>query len=218
MVNKSTLQECLAQIENRSGRMAEHEVGTAIRFLRQKDDPDEPPMEWLAEVMAFGFCENYRDKDTGWGTYFGPMMVSPDEKGRMIESPSIQRVTAEILDYWTKRAKESKHPILRARYAGLVWDFTKKVTGQTADIEIARIRIDSIVEIAASNCHKDESDVITKLEHALHLAICLNDTFRIARVRDAILEYEDKVAEDNKPGLWGFSFDLLWKNKKVNTS
>jgi len=216
MVDKRTLQECLAQLEDKSGQMAEHDVSTAVRALRQKNNQGEPPMEWLAEAMAFDFCENYRNKDTGWGTYFGPMMVMPDESGQMIESPSIRRVTAEMLDYWTKRAKESKHPILRARYAGLVWDFTKEVTGQAAGVEIAHIRIDSIVEIAASNCHKYETDVITKLEHALYLAIRLNDTFRIARVRDAILEYEDKVAEDDKPGLWGFSFDLLWKNKKAN--
>lgn len=25
--------------------------------------------------MAFDFCEDYQDKDTGWGTYYGPTAV-----------------------------------------------------------------------------------------------------------------------------------------------
>jgi hypothetical protein len=37
----------------------------------------------------------------------------------------------------------------------------------------------------------------------------------ITSAKEIILDYERFVAEDSKPGLWGFSFDLLIDNKKV---
>src|SRR4051812_8730146 len=88
----------------------------------------EMTMEELAELMAFGFLEDYQDKQTGWGTYFGPMRVSSNNDGTATESPSIRLVTTDMLEYWLKRANEAQNPILVARYSGLIWDFTNYVT------------------------------------------------------------------------------------------
>ncbi len=210
-----SLEDTLAEIEARTEPLSEHEVSDAIRRLRDKDDPSPRPMEWLAEVMAFDFCENYQNKETGWGTYFGPMMAGTSEDGSRWESPPIKLVTSEMLGYWAKRAREAKNPILKARYAGLVWDFTNPVTGKSPPVEMAWMRIDNIIEAVASGSHKYEMEAIKKLEHALQLAVSLNDAARVERVRDAILAYEDKVAQDDKPGLWCFTFDFLWGKKNV---
>ena len=212
--NKS-LGDVLSAFDGRTEPFAEHQISDAVHRLRDKDDPSPPPMEWLAEAMAFDFCENHADKETGWGTYFGPKMSGTEEDGSHFEAPSIRLVTPEILDYWAKRAREAKNPILKVRYAGLVWDLTRRVTDQSPPYEMAQIRIDGVIEMAATKVHKYESQVISKLEHALHLAIVLDDVTRIGRVRNAILDYEDEVAQDDKVGLWGFAFDLLWGNKKV---
>ena len=66
----------------------------------------------------------------------------------MVEYPSIQRITPKIIFYWEKRAKESSHPIFKARYSNLVWDFSEKITGQKPHYSIAQLYIDSIIEIA----------------------------------------------------------------------
>jgi hypothetical protein len=132
-----------------------------------------------------------------------------------MESPSIQRVTEEMIKYWSQRAKEAKHPILKARYGGLVWDFSRHITGKRAIPEMARIVIDATIKIASKNLHRYETDVITKLERALSLALSLNDNKRIEKVRDVIISYEDSIAKDDKPGLWGFAFDLLLENKSI---
>lgn len=192
----------------------EHQVsGAANSFIKEKN-LENLPFEWLAEAIAFDFVPNYSNKNTGWGTYYGPMWVMPNEDGMATESPSIRLVTPKIIDYWEKRSRTAKHPVLRLRYADLVWDFSKTVAQKAPHFSIAHVVIDSTIEIAKNKCHKFETDIITKLERALSLAIQINDTQRVERLRDAIIEYEDNIAEDTKAGLWGFSFDLLI-NRKV---
>ena len=196
--------------------ITEAEIVTAIRVLRKKDDTIEPPTEWLAEVMAFDFRENAQSENNPWGTYYGPMGIWNAPDGTAVESPSITKVTPEMLSYWERRAQEVKNVVLKARYADLVWDFSKHVTGTASHINNAYIVIDSTILMASKQSHTYAVHVITKLERALSLAISINDNSRISRVAQTILDFEDVIAEDSKRGLWGFSYDLLWNNRKVN--
>lgn len=212
------LRELLSKYDSSTQPISEAEIYTAIRRLRDREDQVPPPVEWLAEVMAFGFHESCRDKETGCGTYFGPMATWTERDGTIGEFPSVKDVTPDMIRYWTDRAKQAKHPIMRARYADLVWELTEIVTGNSRDFRMAQVAVDSYIEIARSDCHKYQTDVIDKLKRALSLALLLNDQSRVASVRDAIIEYEDYVAENDKPGLWGFSYDFLYNNKKVALS
>jgi len=210
-----SLRELLAKYDNETGSFSEIDVSQAIRALRDAKEQSEPPMQWLAEVMAFDFCEDYQNRETGWGTYYGPMVVLNNKDGTCTESPSIKKVSGGIIQYWSERATVARHPILRARYADLVWDFTKVVLGTSPPYTMAQTVIDSILDIAHRNCHRHEIDVVTKLKRALSLVLALNDASRIEVVRDAIIIYEDRIVQDSKPGLWGFSYDLLFDNKRV---
>ena len=57
-------------------------------------------------------------------------------------------------------------------------------------------------------------------KRALSLAIQINDKGRIKRVKEAIINLEEKTAEDEKAGLWGFAFKWLLLDfcKKVSTT
>lgn len=211
----NTLKETLAAFDIKTIAFSELDVSQAIRALRDTEDKSEPPMQWLAEVMAFDFCENYQNQVNDWGTYYGPMMVLKNRDGTFMVSPSIKRVTVEMVQYWTERAAVARHPVIRARYADLVWDFSKIIVGTSAPYNIGWTAIDSIIEIAKKNCHKYEVQVITKLERALSLALALNDTARIEAVLGAVVSYEDHIAQDSKPGLWGFAYDLLLERNKI---
>lgn len=215
---QAELHQILTDFDGRNDRFYEGDIESAIGNLKKRleDNGQEIGMDTKTELMAFGFSENHQDDENGWDTYFGPMAIFPNEQGQMMESPSLSLVDSEMLQYWTHRAKAAKHSILKARYAGLVWDFNKKVNDKPADIQMAHVRIDAICDIARENCHKFKTDVITKLKHALELAIRINDKKRISQARDAIIAYEDKVAEDSKCGLWGIAYDCLWNNKKVS--
>lgn len=207
------LKEVLDKYDRETKPITESEFSHEILSLRNEKDTSEPPMQWIAEAMAFDFYENHQS--SGWGTYYGPMFVFRNNDGTATESPSITKVTEQMIGYWSGRAQTAQHPVLRARYADLVWDFSKVVTKKFPHHTMAQIAIDSIVEIAQGNYHKQKSNVIKKLERALSLALSLNDTDRINKVRDIIITYEDSVTEDSKLGLWGFSYDLLYDKEKV---
>ena len=208
------LMDVLGKFDQEMITISERDVSKAIQSVK---DPNlsEPPMQLIAEAMAFDFWENYRDQITGWGTYYGPMFVFSNEDGTATEWPSMKKVTGQIINYWTDRAKTAKHPVLRARYADLVWDFQKVVTNESPHYSIAQIVIDSTIEIAQRNCYTPKVNVKEKLERALSLACSLNDNDRIKEVADTTIAYEDAIADDLKLGLWGFAYDLLFENDKV---
>ncbi len=205
----------LSKFDNRTERFNESDVASAIEKYIEQQVGSEIPIELLAEQAAFQFCENYQDEITGWGTYYGPMVVWSRSDGTVFVNPSIEKITPETLDYWSKRAIEARHPILKARYADLVWDFSKTVAKTSANVQIAHIAIDSRIEISLNDLHEYETYTIEHLRRALFLATSLSDTNRIEKVRDSIIDYEYKITQDDKPGLWGFSYDSLIRNKKV---
>lgn len=212
------LTACLSEWDDPSRKASEIALHDAISRLRDREDSSEAPLPWVAEVMAFSLRENRQEETTGRGPHFGPMVTFTSDNGTQVNIPDIKDVTPDIMEYWSGRAIAAKHPVLRARYADLVWEFSKTVTGQNPDYHMAQITVDSIVETAARNCYVSEVGVIRKLRRALSLALSLNDGPRVERVRDAIIAYEDRVAEDGSLGLWGFSYDLLVANKKVPLS
>jgi len=218
-VNKKSkyeeIRKFLQQLESISKPLSEHEISDKIKqFIKEKFSQN-PPEILLWEQIAFDFTENYPSNRSGWGTYFGPRAVFQDKERKIVEYPSIHKVTTVTISYWEKRARESNHPVFKARYANIVWDFTEKINKERPHYSIAQIYADSVIEIAEKDLHKYNVDVIKKLERALSLVLSINDKDRINKLTDTIINYEEKIAEDDKPGLWGFSYELLIKNKKI---
>jgi len=213
--NQKEIKKFLKFLDSISEPITEYNIANKIKSFAKEKFNENIPDILLWEQIAFDLVENYTNKETGWGTYFGPLFVLPNEQGQIMEYPSIQLLTPEILNYWEKRAKESTHPILKARYSNLVWDFLEKITGKKPSPAIAQIFIDAVIEITEKNLSKYENNVITKLGRALSLALSINDKGRLNSLVDTIISYETKIAEDDKPGLWGFSYELLLNNKKI---
>lgn len=207
------LKAVLDQFECSTDVFYEHSIVVAI--MKSGIENIASDIALLAEVLAFNFWENYTWEDNqGWGTYYGPKAVWVNNDGTSTESPSITEVTPDVLDYWETRAQQSNHSILKARYADLVYDFSKTVTGKSANYNNAQIVIDANIDIAKTGCYKYDVSVIPKLKRALSLSLAINDNVRVENSKQAIIEYEKKVAIDNMPGLWGFAFDLLIKENK----
>jgi len=216
MKNKKIVQKFLAQLDSITEPLAEYKISEEIRNFIKENFERNPPENLLWERMAFDFIENYPKDKSEWETYFGPMVVYSDKEGKFVEEyPSIQKLSPEIISYWEKRAKESKHPIFKARYSNLVWDFSEKIKGEKPHYSIAQIFIDSVVEITEKDLHKYEVNVIKKLERALSLALSVNDRRRKQKLIDTIINYEKRIAKDDKPGSWGFSYELLVNNSSL---
>ena len=186
----------------------EHDFAKEIKNILAKDTNYKPTIEDIAEQMAFDFMADYPNDNSGWETYHGPMFVLPNDKEEMVEYPSIRRIDNEMLEYWTKRARESNNPILSSRYADLVVDFSPKVLNKNAGIDLVQIVIDSNIDICEKSL-ADPLDCKTKIKRALILAIQTNDQTRISKAKDTIIKLEKDIAIDDKPGLWGFAFKWL---------
>jgi len=167
----------------------------------------------LYEQIAFAFIE------TGtlileWGqTFYKPLYGNIDSinKKWTTSYPDINDINFETIDYWERRSSEVDNPILKCRYSGLVWDFSKKARNIKPDISVAHRVIDSTIQIA--NLGGDR--FFHKLERALRLAVSLNAKQKITSIREAIIKNEDTYSEDNKPGTWGYAYDLLIGDKKL---
>ena len=213
------LQEILSGFDKSAEKFTEYDVVSAIeRYIRTKGDSWQIPTEFSWEKMAFEFRANRSDDANEWGTYYSPMVSGTTNDGEYFEYPSIKEMTPDTFAYWSNRTSLASHPVLKARYADLVWEFSKLVTEARSDVRMAHIAIDSRLEIAQSDLHSHRTDVIDHLKRALLLSISLNDSARICNTRDAIIAFEERIAEDEKAGLWGFSYDLLVGNRKVSLS
>lgn len=214
---EEALELFLADFESRREPFYEVSIVDGIRRLLTShgETDSEPPIRALAESMAFGFRGQHDDDERCWGTYFGPLAVFQNADGRVIETPSIRSVTPEMLDYWAQRADDVKHPRMRARYADLVWDFSKTIRGKNAEVRYAQLVIDSTIEAAKGNYYEYPSEVHEKLGRSLSIALSINDHQRIERVRDAVVVYERDARGDRSDSPWAFPFRALIENKKV---
>ncbi|MCC5612296.1 hypothetical protein LC612_37645 [Nostoc sp. CHAB 5834] len=171
--------------------------------------------ELKSEYLAFGFIETPIGKTkTNWGTYFGPQMTWMDDNGLMKESPSIGLVTTDHLSYWLKRHNESVNPILKARYIGLIYDFSHYVTQKKADYVITLSYINSLLDIGEGLYLKQNIQNFNKLERALELSQKLNNKELIEKAKKSIIKLSFNSDKENKLGVWQHSYDLLFESNK----
>ena len=194
----------------------EYQVNSELLSLRPEDRVGwNPPDEYNFELTAFAFHERVTTEAESQYTWFAPMMSRSDESGMRREWPSVNDITPEMLRHWIERSRVTKHPVLTARYAGLAWEFSRQVLSESAPISMAQKRVDAVVEMANVDAHDRPTDVFRKLGHAMNIAIAIHDPARTELVRDAIIAHERKVTEDDKLGLWGHAFDLLYDNQRA---
>jgi hypothetical protein len=212
------LAELLDSFEKHSDKtLNEHDIASELKQLIP-EDKSKIEMDLRAELMAFEFVEDYPNKETGWGTYFGPMFVISNNDGTATESPSIKLVTSEIIEYWTKRVYESQNPILVARYSGLVWDFQNKIIGTNPNHKIPRLYIQALIDVSILKTYNGTFSVFKKIKRALEISSTLNDDSLIEKCKKSLIAFEKDNSKDTKPGLWGYCYDLLVGNKKVKLS
>ena len=213
--SQQTLEDKLLELET-SSNIAEFEIGFKLEELRDTKIRQDACQEWQYELLAFSFQENYKDPENGWGTYFGPHSILPTNDGKMVQIPSIENVTEKTIEYWNTRAKKTKCAIFKARYLGLIWDFSEKLTKKKPDYSIAVLYCETLLEIARENTHPYSFDIIQKLERALNIAISLKKPVLVEEAKRTILNYDK--SKNLQAHFWGFSFDLLIGHKKVDLS
>lgn len=153
-----------------------------------------------AEWLAFVLVENSPES---WGTYYGPQFVRND--GTNV--PPKEMITNEIVDYWEDRAIAVENPLLKERYSGLVVAFKHKCNG-----EIRNTYFHTLLDSVNGNYVKYSISAFFKLKRAFQLAIESTKDENIQLVKDALVNYEKKDAQDKDSGIWGRVFELMLNN------
>ena len=193
-----------------------HRISDKIVDLIKEDSDCREVSENKAEIFAFYLEEDNINNFPDWKTYYGPFVVFRRKDGQGDAHPSIKEIDQNMIEYWSKRATESKNPILSSRYADLVVDFSFKVLKKKADNKFSHIVIDSNIAI----CEKSlaiPTDCITKAKRALVLAIQTDCQEYIRKVKDTIINLEENIVKNHNSKFLGFAFQwlLLDISKKV---
>lgn len=188
-----------------SEQTIDHEI------LKLTSDPSNAVELDKAELIAFRFVENYHDTET---PFYKPLRQVTMEDGSERVYPDIKEVSPEMMAYWQYRAESSSHPVVKARYAGLVNEFALQVTGQKPAHTISRMFAQALLDTVSNNLITIHLYKVSKLERALSVALKLNDTALANEIKNCILLLEAAVLINETRNFWAFSFDLLIGGKK----
>jgi hypothetical protein len=208
--------DVLGKFESATETFLEVAVADSLRAACAQTPPSSQSERdiWWMESAAMSFYRRADGAGSVWGTTFGPMTSGTKEDGTSFYAPDIKEADLGTIEYWKRRGLESKHPILRARYSDLVWDFSGVVANLKSDVSFARIAIDAYIE-AAKLSYKYVVQPIHYIERALELAISIRDEERTQRIVDAMFDLHACVAKPELAGSWPFLFDNLLDNKRI---
>ena len=175
------------------------------------ENPTAENKELFFDLVAFKLHE----KSDLWNKHYGPEFRGTNNDGTYIEIPPREAINEESITYWERRIDEIQNPILKARYSGLVWEFKKEVSGERPEISICIKHIESIILVANGDYSNDTITTAEQLMRAVNLAFTINNLPLAKDAFNALIDCEDKHGIDDKPGLWGFSMDLMLANKKL---
>jgi lysyl-tRNA synthetase, class I len=156
----------------------QQEVGKARQELGQLEAAEN--LGAWAEVLAFALV-GARTQESPWNTFFAPIGTLMGKDGSVQYSPDIAGTPPSVLGHWAERAKSLTHPVLKARYADLVWDMAAAIGGVRRDPNMARVAIDSYVESCSSERREELHERLEAALRAFDLARQINDGERVAQ-------------------------------------
>ena len=212
------VQGVLDGYENKGKPHNEVQISDALRQAARahEDMPPEDFKGYHSEWAAFLFMERPR-KDSLWGTFFAPMMTATRDDGRKLLSPDIADLNAEVVTRWEERALSVKDPVMRARYADLVWDLKRAITNERPSHEFAQIATEAFLEATAASLYTMDIEGVQWLQRALDLALTINDKEKAQRTVKFMFEFYDRILDPLHAGVWIFPFDTLYDKKGLLT-
>ena len=131
-------QEVLTGFDGKKEAHSELQIVDELDRVRKGhgDLSDEDFKGYVAERSAF-FFRGHADQDSVWDTFFGPMAILQRTGGGEVRVPDIKELDAEVVAHWEARARSASDPIMRARYADVVWDLKKVISNERPSHEFA---------------------------------------------------------------------------------
>ena len=179
----------------------------------------------FAVIEGLRFVSRRSYGEPVWEMYWQPLSGWTDNKGDVHHSPDIVHVGEDTIREWSRRGRNSQHPILRARYADLAWEIAKyriRMAGKNPqaprpmppNADDARRAIDSYLDAVARDFAVDEFRAWHYLGRAVELTASIRDAERLKRVKAALFDYRvaREVANPTNGIFWLFD-EILWDQK-----
>lgn len=162
------------------------------------------------ELLAFTLVGNGNDND--WDTYYGPMLTGKKEDGTPAYMPPIESITNEAVLYWESRISQTHNPLMKMQYAGLVWDFKRKVCNDRYPASLYDDYITSMLDVI--NGDYEPHDVITgNVIERLSSFIKKDEKYK-DQIKAALLRFDDeRTSEDASARLWGAYIHFITEHK-----
>lgn len=178
--------------------------------LGQCSDEVKGTEEYNAEIIAMNLIEAYSSNDDMFNGkfYFGPHLILQDKMtGLPIEFPNRKEITPQIIDYWESRIHQTANPYLRARYAGLVWDFKTYITKQKCSIDIAKQYITDLIA-NSKNILRHSVIRLKQIKRAIDLSVKLNQVDLLNEAKVVLLDLTNSCDDINAKAIWSAAFSI----------
>jgi lysyl-tRNA synthetase class 1 len=218
VVVPAVIEQIIQRYEAAQSPFTELEVHEEVRKARQQLGQLEAAENlgaW-AEVLAFGLI-GARTHESPWNTFFAPIGTLMGKDGSVLYSPDIAGTPPVVLGHWAERAQSLKHPVLKARYADLVWDMAGSIGGVRRDPAMARLAIDCYLDSIRPDRREELHERFEATLRAFDLARQLNDGERVTRARDALMILHREAISANVGNIW-LVFDRLVEDRRSGLS
>jgi lysyl-tRNA synthetase class 1 len=212
------IEEILDTYDERTTPHNEVEIAEAISTVRKSkgDLSEEDFKALLAEHSAFFFIDSHGESSR-WGSYFAPMAELGRADGSTLLSPDIAELDDQTLEHWRDRAKSAKNPMMRARYADLVWEFGRRLGDAKRDYSCALIAMEAYVEAANKQLYTYSVEGVRWIVRALDIATAINNKDSARAAADALLSLVASDQNLRNTGIWVAPFDYLYDKKGLLT-
>ncbi|RWQ64988.1 DUF4209 domain-containing protein [Mesorhizobium sp.] len=207
-----TIEAVIAEFDRTEEPLDTHAIQAALSSARTRLEDKIATGDAWADLVAFAVQAEQEDRPP-WNTYFGPMGSGTDADGSDLYFPDIRQLTPDIVDHWEQRADAVSHPVMKARYADLVWDLSRNAANRRPDVRFARLAIDNYIASVADGRNADDHDDVEALKRALQLATSIGDGERTGIVKEMMLARFQVEVE--KTGWWHYLYDALTTNRKA---
>lgn len=126
------------------------------------------------------------------------------------------KISSKHIAYWTKRAIETKNPLLKMRYTELAWKYGKKVTNKEPSYKNIKLAfIVSSIEIVEQDLAEYVVNGIFYCKCAIEKAISIGNKELSNRAIVALISYQKQYENDKLSGIWGRKFQIMNENLKA---
>ena len=166
--------------------------------------------EFKYEMLAFSLVGSSSDKD--WYTYYGPLTTGRKEDGTPVYYPSLESITNEAVLYWEQRLLQTKNPLLRMQYAGIIWDFKKKVCQDKYPSNLYSDYVNAMLDVVNGDYEPHDVLTVNVLERLSDFT-GYNKTYKEEMIKAFQRFDRERAKDDASARLWGAYIQFLTSHK-----